>query len=81
MCIAVGCNVGPEVYQTMLFQVGVKRIAGAKFGGAIQGCYDTVKFATYNTVGWTLTQDISKVDSIKCDPFMAVVVAGRLSKP
>jgi len=64
ICIAVGCNVGPEVYQALLFQVGVKRIAGAKFGVAIRGCYDTVKFATYNIVGWTLTQDINKVDSV-----------------
>jgi hypothetical protein len=81
MCIAVGCNVGPDVYQTILCQVGVKRIAGANFGGAIRGCYYTVKFVTCNKVGWTLRQDLSKVDSVKCAPFMAVVVAVRMSKP
>jgi hypothetical protein len=64
----------------MWFQVGVKSIAGAKFGGAIRECYDTVKIAIYNIVGWTLTQDISKVDIVKCDPFVAVVVDGKLSK-
>jgi len=73
MCSAVVCSVGSDVYQTMLFQVGVKRFVGTKFSGAIEGFRYTVKFAAYYTVGWMVTQEVSKVDSVKCVPFMAVV--------
>ena len=65
MCIAVGCSVGPGVYQTVLVQVDVKRFAGSKFSGTIERFYDTVKFACYNTVRCTVTQDITEVDSVK----------------
>jgi hypothetical protein len=73
MCNAVCCSVGPDVYQTMLVQVAVKTFAGPKFSSAIQGFHDTVKFASCNTVWWTVTQDISKVDNVKYVSFMAVV--------
>jgi hypothetical protein len=73
MCIAVECSVGPDVYQTILVQVGVKRFTGPKFSRAIQGFHYTVKFASYNTVWWTVKQDISKVDNVKYVSFMAVV--------
>jgi hypothetical protein len=74
ICIAVGCSVGPDVYSTVLFQVGVKMSAGAKFSGAMQGFHDTGTCASYNTIVWTVTQDISKVDSVKYVSFMVVVV-------
>lgn len=73
MCSAVFCSVGSDVYQIMLFQAGVKWFVGAKFGGAIQWCHETVIFASHNTVRWMVTLEVSKVDSVKCVPFMAVV--------